>query len=61
MYIATKDINSFMYGKIKKGDEAPFHQSWLNAGLIKEGHKSKPEPKKSKATKPRKSDSLERK
>ena len=54
MFKATQDINSPVYGKIKKGQEVPFNQTWADAGLIEQSHESKPEPKASKQTKPAK-------
>lgn len=55
MYIATQDIKSPRYGLIKKGDEAPHIEAWIEAGLIEEGSKKevKPEPKAKKETKPK--------
>jgi len=55
MYIATQDITSYKHGKIKKGQQAPFNESWLDAGLIKEGKEKKPQPRKQVETKPHKS------
>lgn len=55
MYVATQDINSYKHGKIKKDQEAPFSEAWLDAGLIKEGKENKPHPQKKAETKPHKS------
>lgn len=51
MYVAKETFNSLKHGKIEKGQEAPFNEAWLKAGLIEEGKpatkkETKPEPKK---------------
>lgn len=57
MYVATQDINSYLKGKIKKGDQVEFNQTFLDAGLIAEVDKkpeTKPEVNAQVETKPHK-------
>ena len=60
MYIAKENFNSYMLGKIKKGDELAFNKTWLEAGMIEKKPEqsdileTKPEPKKAKKTKAKK-------
>lgn len=56
MYTAKKDFKSYQLGDVKKGQEVPKNQAWLDEGLIEEKPEkkkteTKPEPKKKKATK----------
>ena len=57
MYIAKENFNSYMLGKIKKGDEVKFNKTFFEAGIIEkkpeqsEILETKPQPKKRKGKK----------
>ncbi len=57
MYTAKQDFKSYQLGDVKKGQEVPKNQAWLDEGLIEEKPEpekkveTKPQPKKKKATK----------
>ena len=53
MYVAKEAFNT-PSGKYKVGDEVPFIDIWLEAGLIEEATETKPQPKAKLETKPAK-------
>jgi hypothetical protein len=53
MYVAAQAFKT-PSGHYKKGDEVPFIDVWLEAGLIEQAEEIKPEPKAKLETKPAK-------
>lgn len=45
MYKATQNFKSYKLGKVKKGQEVPFNQTWLDEGMIEESYGTSTETK----------------